>query len=66
MANVYFFALSMLQLIPMITTTNGVPTILYPLSVIMCVSMIKDILEDYKRHKADRGENDKEVLVFDK
>lgn len=66
MANVYFFVLSMLQLVPVITTTDGVPTILYPLSIIMAVSMIKDVLEDWKRHKADNGENQKHVQHFDR
>jgi hypothetical protein len=36
---------------------------LTPLSFVLAVSMIKDIIEDVKRHKSDKVENNKEVLV---
>lgn len=32
---------------------------LFPLSVVILVSMIKDIFEDNKRHKSDNEENNK-------
>ena len=37
---------------------------LYPLSFVVAVSMIKDISEDYKRHKSDKKENYRKVLVL--
>ena len=38
---------------------------LLPLSFVIFVSMIKDISEDYKRHKSDRKENLSKVLIMD-
>ena len=38
---------------------------LLPLSFVIFVSMIKDISEDYKRHKSDRKENLSKVLMMD-
>jgi len=42
-----------LQTIPRISITGGQPTILVPLLFVICVSAIKDIFEDTKRHRAD-------------
>lgn len=36
-----------------------------PLTFVILVSMIKDIFEDYKRHKSDKLENYKKVEVYD-
>ena len=38
---------------------------LIPLTFVIFVSMIKDISEDYKRHKSDRKENLSKVLMMD-
>lgn len=38
---------------------------LMPLAFVITVSMIKDIFEDYKRHKSDKQENFKMVEVYD-
>ena len=35
-----------------------------PLALVVMASMIKDAYEDYKRHKSDRGENEKQCLVL--
>jgi hypothetical protein len=35
---------------------------LTPLAFVLLVSMIKDIIEDVKRHKSDNVENNREVL----
>jgi magnesium-transporting ATPase (P-type) len=35
------------------------------LAVVVVLSMIKDIFEDYKRHKSDQQENEKRTLVYD-
>lgn len=56
-ANVYFLVLSILQVIPAISISQGQPTILLPLCFVVVVAMIKDFLEDWKRTKSDREEN---------
>lgn len=66
MANVYFIFISIMQMVPIISITNGVPAQAFPLSVVIVLSMIKDIFEDYKRHKSDHQENCKKALVYDK
>jgi hypothetical protein len=33
-----------------------------PLAFVVVVSMFKDVLEDFKRHKTDKQENNKQVL----
>jgi len=33
-----------------ISVTAGVPTTFLPLSIVVVISMIKDIIEDYKRY----------------
>lgn len=38
---------------------------LMPLSFVIAISMIKDIFEDFKRHKSDHQENFKKAQVFD-
>jgi len=38
---------------------------LLPLSFVIFVSMVKDIFEDYKRHKSDKTENYKQSLAYD-
>lgn len=62
LANVYFLAASILQCLPNITTSGGVPSILLPLILVLIVSGIKDLLEDLKRRKSDNEENAKLVL----
>jgi phospholipid-transporting ATPase len=52
-------------MIPIISISNGQPVMLIPLIFVISVSMVKDIFEDYKRHKSDNQENYKRVLVYD-
>lgn len=52
-------------MIPIISITDGYPAQLMPLIVVVVLSMIKDIFEDYKRHKSDNQENMKKTLVYD-
>lgn len=66
MANVYFLIISFMQMIDIISISGGKPVMLMPLSFVIGVSMIKDIFEDYKRHKSDRTENFKQALVYNK
>lgn len=63
-ANCYFLFLSVLQTIPRVTTTFQMPTILIPLVCIVTVNAIKDAVEDWRRHKSDREENDRATLVM--
>lgn len=63
-ANIYFLFLTILQIIPEVSISRGIPTILAPLSFIVLLSMVKDAFEDYKRYKSDREENEKQTFVF--
>lgn len=54
-----------MQAIPVVSNTDGIPTIFLPLGFIVFVSMIKDFFEDYKRKKSDASENNKSVQVFE-
>jgi phospholipid-transporting ATPase len=53
-----------LQLIKEISTSGGRPLIFIPLTIVITISAIKDIVEDYKRHKSDSEENNKKTLVY--
>lgn len=66
MANVYFLIIALMQTIDIISISGGKPVMLMPLSFVITLSMIKDIFEDWKRHKSDHTENFKETLVYDK
>lgn len=63
LANVYFLAIAVLQCLPNITVSGGVPNILLPLLFVLLISGVKDILEDLKRRKSDKEENNRKVLV---
>lgn len=63
-ANLYFLFLTILQIIPEVSISGGIPTILAPLSFIVLLSMVKDAFEDYKRYKSDREENEKQAFVW--
>lgn len=64
MANVYFVIIGMLQLIPSISNSGGFPAQLLPLTVVVIISMLKDLFEDWKRHKSDNAENMNKTLIF--
>lgn len=51
-------------MVKVISTSKGVPYVYLPLAVIIAVTMLKDIVEDYARHKSDKEENNKPVKVF--
>jgi len=55
-----------LQILPEISNTQNEPLIYVPLFVIIFISMLKDYMEDYKRKKSDREENNREVEVLNK
>lgn len=51
-------------MVPRISITAGQPTILLPLGFVILVTMIKDIIEDVKRHMSDNRENNSMVLAL--
>jgi len=65
LANAYFLFLSIFQCIPSVSITDGKPTLLVPLSVVIIVSMIKDFVEDRKRQNSDTVENNSQTLAVD-
>lgn len=56
-ANFYFFAMAVLQMIPAISDSDGMPTFLFPLGLVMLITAAKDAYENIKRAQADRAEN---------
>uniref|UniRef100_A0A146L2F0 Phospholipid-transporting ATPase n=1 Tax=Lygus hesperus TaxID=30085 RepID=A0A146L2F0_LYGHE len=62
-SNCFFLFIALLQQIPDVSPT-GRYTTLVPLIFILLVSAIKEIVEDYKRHVADRETNHREVEVL--
>jgi phospholipid-transporting ATPase len=50
MSNLYFLLLMIMQVIPSISDTGGIPTLALPLGFVVLLSMVKDIYEDLKRH----------------
>jgi phospholipid-transporting ATPase len=61
-ANLYFVYLMVLQCMPYgISTTGRIPTISLPLLFIFCLNGLKDLIEDYRRHKSDELENERLV-----
>ncbi|XP_043547913.1 phospholipid-transporting ATPase IB isoform X1 [Chiloscyllium plagiosum] len=62
-ANAFFLFIALLQQIPDVSPT-GRYTTLMPLIFILTVAGIKEIIEDYKRHKADNNVNKKKTKVL--
>ncbi|TYZ63883.1 hypothetical protein PybrP1_006246 [[Pythium] brassicae (nom. inval.)] len=61
-SNMYFLFIAVLQTIKDVSNTNGVPTILLPLTFVFVCSAIKEALEDRERHRADAVMNSQSVL----
>jgi magnesium-transporting ATPase (P-type) len=57
-ANLYFLLMSILQFIPGLSPTGRYTTI-FPLSAILTITMIKELVEDIKRREADRKQNNR-------
>ncbi|XP_073750859.1 phospholipid-transporting ATPase IB-like isoform X2 [Callorhinus ursinus] len=62
-ANAFFLFITILQQIPDVSPTGKYTTFL-PLMMILMVSGIKEIVEDYKRHMADKLVNTKTTIVL--
>ena len=64
LANIYFVIIAILQVIPQISVSNGVPNILLPLAFVLAISAGKDYLEDLNRRKSDNEENNRKTLLW--
>uniref|UniRef100_A0A8C3AV43 Phospholipid-transporting ATPase n=1 Tax=Cyclopterus lumpus TaxID=8103 RepID=A0A8C3AV43_CYCLU len=62
-ANAFFLFIALMQQIPDVSPT-GRYTTLVPLIFILTVAGIKEIIEDYQRHKADNTVNKKKTTVL--
>ncbi|EED21926.1 phospholipid-transporting ATPase, putative [Talaromyces stipitatus ATCC 10500] len=62
-ANLFFLFTACLQQIPNVTPTNRYTTIV-PLCLVLLVSAIKELVEDYKRRSSDTSLNTSKALVL--
>jgi len=62
-ANIFFLTIGLLQQIPGISPTGRYVT-LVPFLIILAITAIKEIVEDFKRHLEDRKINDSKVKAF--
>lgn len=62
-ANLFFLFTAVLQQIPNVSPTNRFTTIV-PLAIVLLVSAIKELVEDYKRRMSDRGLNYSKTQVL--
>jgi phospholipid-translocating ATPase len=63
LANAYFLIISILQMIPGLSTTGNYTTII-PLMVFVTISMAKEGYDDVRRYKLDQVENNRETRVL--
>ena len=63
LANFYFLCVSILQMIPGLSTT-GTYTTIVPLAFFVFISMAKEGYDDLRRYKQDRAENRNTALVL--
>lgn len=62
-ANLFFLFTAVLQQIPSVSPTNRYTTIV-PLAIVLTVSAIKELIEDYKRRMSDRSLNYSKAQVL--
>ncbi|KAA8517553.1 hypothetical protein F0562_017817 [Nyssa sinensis] len=62
-AYLYFLAIAALNQLPPLAVF-GRTVSLFPLLFVLCVTAIKDGYEDWRRHRSDRKENNRESLVL--
>ena len=65
LANFYFLCVSILQMIPGLSTT-GTYTTIVPLAFFVMLSMAKEGYDDLRRFKLDKAENNKSTIVLRK
>lgn len=63
LANFYFLCVSILQMIPGLSTT-GTYTTIVPLLIFVSISMAKEGYDDFRRYRLDKEENNRETLVL--
>lgn len=63
LANAYFLCVSILQMIPGLSTTGTYTTII-PLMFFISISMAKEGYEDFRRHRLDKEENTRLATVL--
>ncbi|CAL8076966.1 unnamed protein product [Calicophoron daubneyi] len=62
-ANIFFLIIALLQQIPGVSPTGRFTT-LVPLIIILLISALKEMIEDFKRHRADDKTNNSKNLVL--
>ena len=65
LANFYFLMVSILQMIPGLSTT-GTYTTIVPLLIFVGISMAKEGYDDIRRWRLDKEENNRDTLVLDR
>lgn len=63
LANFYFLCVSILQMIPGLSTTGSYTTIV-PLSFFVTISMAKEGYDDFRRYRLDKAENNRTTSVL--
>jgi phospholipid-translocating ATPase len=63
LANFYFLCVSILQMIPGLSTTGTYTTII-PLLIFVAISMAKEGYDDIRRHRLDKEENERTAHVL--
>lgn len=62
-ANCYFMCIAIFQLIPSWSTT-GTSTTIIPLSIFISISILREAWDDFRRHKLDKEENNRQTTVI--
>jgi len=65
LANFYFLTVSILQMIPGLSTT-GTYTTIVPLMIFVGISMAKEGYDDIRRWRLDKEENNRDTLILDR
>ena len=63
-ANCYFLLIAIVQLIPQVSPLSPV-TAIAPLVIVLLISITREGIEDYYRHKSDEKENTEKVFKYD-
>ena len=61
--NVYFLFIAVIQSIPIISPLTSITAIL-PLIFVLCVSMLRELIEDLSRYKYDKISNERKVYIL--
>ena len=65
-ANFYFLCIGMMQCVPLISVSMGLPTTLPPLSFVLFIEAINDLYQDGQRKKADAVANGTRTQIFNR